>query len=213
MIYILSEKHFEGAENIPCIQIKFIDKKVDLRDFDALVFSSKNGVEAIERVNQKWKKIPAYSIGQGTSVAITHYQGNLVYQAKNSYGDDFAQEIAYMLKDKKTLFLRAKVVTSSLSDIIEDAGVDLSQEIVYETVCADCPTLKKPEEGAIMIFSSPSTITCFFNCFSWDESYQAVVIGTRTASYMPKDVPFVLSPKQSIPDCINLAQKLSKKPL
>jgi uroporphyrinogen-III synthase len=213
MIYILSEKKFDGAENIPCIQIKFINKSIDLSSFDALIFSSKNGVEAIERINKEWRNIPSYSIGQGTSIAISHYHGDLVYEAKNSYGDDFAQEIKQLLKDKKTLFLRAKVVTSSLGDILLNAGVDLKQEVVYETVCGVCDSLKKPQKGSIMIFSSPSTIACFFRCFTWDDSYQAVVIGTRTASFMPKDVPFVLSAKQTIPDCINLAQKLSKKAL
>ncbi len=213
MIYILSEKKFDGAENIPCIQIKLLDKSIDLSTYEALIFSSKNGVEAIERLNSAWRDIPSYSIGQGTSQAIYHYKGDLVYEAKNSYGDDFAQEIQTELKGKKTLFLRAKVVTSSLVDILLKAGVALEQEVVYETLCGECSSLQKPEKGAIMIFSSPSTIDCFFRCFSWDESYQAVVIGTRTASYMPKDVPFVLSPKQTIPDCIYLAQKLSKKAL
>jgi len=210
MIYILSEKNFEETENIPCIQIKFIAKELDLSDFDALVFSSKNGVEAIERVNTDWRDIPAYSIGQGTSSAIRDYGGDLVYEAKNSYGNDFAQEIQTLLKGKKTLFLRAKVVTSSLSSILKDAGVLLFEEVVYETVCGDCSTLKTPEKDAIMIFSSPSTIECFFQCFSWDESYKAIVIGNVTASYMPDHVPFMKAPKQTIGSCIALAQSISQ---
>ena len=213
MIYILSQKIFEGAENIPCIMIEYKEKKIDLSEVDALIFSSKNGVYALDAINPTWKDIPSYAIGSGTGAAIENLGGTMVYSARSSYGDDFAKEIKMALKGKKALFLRPVVVTSSLNTILEEAGVLLSQEIVYETKCAPCHTLKKPELGAIMIFSSPSTITCFFNCFTWDESYQAVVIGDVTASYMPKDVSFRKSPKQSIPSCIELANRLSKKSL
>ena len=213
MIYILSEKVYDGAENLPSIMIEFKDNFVSLEGYDALVFSSKNGVKAIEKINPKWKKIPAYSIGQGTSQAIVELGGEVVYSARSSYGDDFAREIRERLSGKRVLFLRAKVVTSSLNTILKEAGVLLEEAVVYETKCTPCHELKRPEKGAIMIFSSPSTIECFFHCFSWDESYQAVVIGDKTASFMPKNITYQQAQKQTIPSCIELAQKLSKKAL
>jgi len=213
VIYILSEKRYEDASNLPVILIKHISKKLDLTSFDALIFSSKNGVIATDKLTSSWKNIPSYSIGSGTSKEIEKRGGNIVYEARSSYGDDFASEIKERLSGKKVLFLRAKVVTSSLNTILEDAGVLLHQEVVYETVCAECESLKAPEKNSVIIFSSPSTIECFFKCFTWDESYQAVVIGDKTASYMPKELPFEMSPKQSIPSCIELSKILSKKPL
>jgi len=208
MIYILSEKEFTGATNLPCIMIEYKEKAIDLDDFDALIFSSKNGVNALDNITSAWKSIPAYAIGSGTQKAIDDLGGNAVFTARNSYGDAFAKEIKEMLKEKKALFLRPVVVTSSLNTILEEAGVLLRELVVYETKCAPCDTLARPKEGAIMIFSSPSTIKCFFNCFAWDDSYQAVVIGDVTASYMPKDVPFRKASKQTIPSCIELAKTL-----
>ncbi len=213
MIYILSEKQFDGAENLPCIMIEYKEKEINLSDYDALIFSSKNGVYALDKINPLWRDIPSYAIGSGTATAIENLRGNVVYSARSSYGDDFAKEIRDTLKGKKALFLRPVVVTSSLNTILEEAGVFLSQEVVYETKCAPCDTLKKPKIGAIIIFSSPSTISCFFNCFTWHESYQAVVIGDVTASAMPKNVSFRKSIKQTIPSCIELANTLSKKAL
>jgi uroporphyrinogen-III synthase len=207
MIYILSQKEYEGAYNLPCIEIEYKDVSLSLKDYDALIFSSKNGVLALDRLEVLYKDIPIYSIGSGTSKALKS-DTNLVYEAKNSYGDDFAQEIKERLSGKKALFLRAKVVTSKLNKILKDAGVMLDEIVVYETKCADCSSLKTPEKGSIIIFSSPSTIECFFRCFEWDESFKAVVIGKVTASYMPKEVDFHLSDKQSIPSCIELAKTL-----
>ncbi len=208
-IYILSDKRFDGADNLPVINIKFLkpSNMKELLDYDALIFSSKNGVEAIDFLDKSWKNLPSYSIGSGTSAILKSLGGNLVYSAKSSYGDDFAKEISHLLKGKKVLFCRAKVVTSSLNQILLDAGVFLDEVIVYETVCGNCSTLETPSKKSTIIFSSPSTIKCFFRCFSWDDSYRAIVIGKRTASYMPKEIVYDMSNKQTIDACIKLAKQ------
>jgi len=201
-IYILSEKKFENAKNLPCIVINYFQKDVDLSKYEALIFTSKNSVEAIDRLDKSWREIPSFSIGSGTSLIIKNSGGKLVYEAKNSYGDEFAKEIKKRLEGKKVLFLRAKKVTSKLNQILLNSGVKLEEEIVYESVCNDCKNLQKPENGSCIVFSSPSTIECFFNCFSWDSSFKAVVIGKVTERFMPKDVPYTLSDEQNIPSCI-----------
>jgi len=211
LIYILSEKKYKDASNLPVILIKHLSKKIDLTPYDALIFSSKNGVIAIDKLTEKWKDIPSYSIGSGTSKEIENRGGKIVYEARSSYGDDFAQEIKERLSGKKALFLRAKVVTSSLNTILKDAGVLLDEEIVYETVCAECDSLTKPPKNSFIIFSSPSTIECFFRCFLWDDSYTAVVIGHKTASFMPSHVTYEMAPKQTIPSCVELSKILRKK--
>lgn len=207
-IYILSEKKFDGAKNLPVIQIKFLQPSniKKLSKYDALVFSSKSGVEAIDLIDKSWKSLPSYSIGSGTSGLLKNLGGHLVYSAKSSYGDDFAQEITQMLKGKRVLFCRAKVVTSSLNKILLDAGVLLDEAVVYETVCGNCSDFVVPPPKSTIIFSSPSTIECFFRCFSWNDSYRAIVIGSRTASYMPKKIVYEMSDKQTIAACIELAK-------
>ncbi len=214
-IYVLSEKRFAGAKNLPVIVFDYFDdKEITLQPYDALIFTSKNGVIAIDRINACWRAKEIYSIGSGTSKAVRELGGNVVYEAKSSYGDRFAEEIREQLAGKKVLFARPETVTSNLNTILRNAGVDLEEEIVYRTRCNDCDKLTPPPEGAYIIFSSPSTIECFFRCFSWQSDWHAVVIGEKTASYMPKEIPFVMSKKQTIPDCIALAQQMiaSEKP-
>jgi len=212
-IFVLSDKKFEGAKNLPVIKFNFFNKKIDLSNYQALVFTSKNGVEAIDRIDKSWRKIPSFSIGKGTSKEIRKKGGNLVFTASSSYGDDFAEEIVPLLKNKRVLFLRAKEVTSSLNKILKDNGVRLDEEIVYETVCNECDKLSSPPENSVIIFSSPSTVRCFFKCFEWKESYEAVVIGKKTASFMPDNIKYFLSDEQTIDSCIKFAGKLRKKSL
>jgi uroporphyrinogen-III synthase len=208
-IYILSPKQYAGAENLPVIVFDYFDKEIDLSPYDALIFTSKNGVLALEEINPLWRSKEIYSIGSGTTRAVKALGGNVVYEARSSYGDNFAEEIKTHLAGKKVLFLCPKVVTSHLNTILRDAGVDLDEEVIYETKCNDCEKLHIPEKGSYIIFSSPSTIECFFKCFTWDESYTAIVIGEKTASYMPEAISFVMSPKQTIDACIAVAEQKS----
>ena len=93
MIYLLSKKEYSGATNLPVILTKNFTLDIDISHYEALIFSSKNGVLALEANRVKWRDIPVYSIGSGTSSVIKELGGNLVYEARNSYGDSFADEI------------------------------------------------------------------------------------------------------------------------
>lgn len=207
-VYTLSYKKFEGAKNLPLIRIEFLNKKIKLDDYDALIFTSKNGVEAIDKINPKWKDKECYSIGEGTSKIMVEKGVKPAYTAKSSYGDDFAKEIKDKLKNKKTLFLKAKIVLSSLPQILKEARVDLYEEIVYKTKCNDCKNLKPPKNNSVIIFSSPSTVECFLRCFKWHESYKAVAIGKKTASFIPGHINYSISPKMTMIACIDFAKEL-----
>ncbi len=210
-IYILSQKPFTGAKNLPVIVFDYYDVDIDLSKYDALIFTSKNGVIALDKITPLWKSMNIYSIGSGTSKAIQELGGKIVYEAKSSYGDHFAKEIEKKLAKKSVLFLRPKIVTSNLNSILQKAGVFLDEVVIYETKCNDCQKLSKPPAGSYIIFSSPSTIECFLNCFEWDESYQAVVIGEKTASFMPSNIPYILSKQQTIDACIALSKEKTDK--
>ena len=210
-IYLLSDTFHEGVVNLPQIKVTCKDIELDLTPYDALIFSSKNGVNAIENINKKWRKIPAYAIGNPTAKTVTKLDGNLVYAAKSSYGDDFAKEIYPKLKGKKVLFLRAKKVLSNLENILKDSGVDLKSEVVYETTCTDKKSLHVEDKNSVFIFSSPSTVECFFSQYKWKEDYIAVCIGNVTARAFPYTISLHMSKIQTIPACIKLAKTLIKQ--
>ncbi len=207
-IYLLNDDKYDDAINLPMIKINFFQKRIDLEPFDALIFTSKNGVRAINKIDKNWIHKEIYSIGQGTSKEIKKFRANLVYTARSSYGDTFALEIREKLKNKKVLFLRAKEVTSKLNKILIEADIELYEEIVYETTCRvykDEVFLKK---NSTIIFTSPTTVKCFFKNFKWDKSYKAVSIGSVTANFVPDYVDNTVSQKQTIANCIKLAKSI-----
>ncbi|MCF6172235.1 MAG: uroporphyrinogen-III synthase [Campylobacteraceae bacterium] len=207
-IYLLNNDKFENVINLPIIKINFFCKEVNLDLYDAIIFTSKNGVRSINKINDKWKDKEIYSIGQGTSKEIKLHNATQTYTAKNSYGDDFAQEIKDSLKGKKVVFLRAKKVTSSLNTILKDLGIDLDEITIYETICEEYSGQKKPEKNSVIIFTSPSTIKCFFKNFTWDESYKAVVIGKVTAKAMPEGINIFYAKDQTVKSCVCRAKSI-----
>lgn len=207
-IYLLNDDKYENVTNLPMIKINFFQKKIDLKSYDALIFTSKNGVRAIDKIDKNWIKKEIYSIGEGTSKEIKKYNANLVYTAKSSYGNSFALEIKERLKNKKVLFLRAKVVTSKLNKILKEADIKLDEEIVYETTCRYYEEEKLIDKNSIIIFTSPTTVNCFFENFKWDKNYKAVSIGKVTANSVPSYVNNIVSEKQTIINCIKIARTL-----
>ncbi len=207
-IYLLSDTFHEGVVNLPQIKVTYCDIDLDLTPYEALIFSSKNAVKAIENINKNWQKIPVYAIGNPTANEVKKLDGNLVYISNSSYGDDFAQEIFPKLKGKRVLFLRAKKVLSNLENILKDNEINLKSEVVYETTCKEKKPLHVASENSVFIFTSPSTVECFFSHYDWEEKYIAVCIGNVTAEALPRDISLYVSKMQTIQACIELAKTL-----
>jgi uroporphyrinogen-III synthase len=209
-IYLLSDSYHEGVINLPQIKINFIRQDINFFYYDALIFTSKNSVKAIEKFSKDWKKLPAYSIGKATSKAILDFGGELVYESKKAYGDEFAKELAPLLKGKRVLFLRAKEVLSDLEQILKDNSVLLYSKVVYETVCENFVPFEF-ENNSLFIFTSPSTVKCFFKNYNWREDFTAVCIGKVTSKALPLHVKRYISKKQTIKASIEFAKTLIKQ--
>ena len=210
-IYLLSDTHHKGVINLPQIELAYRDIKIDLNSYEALIFSSKNAVKAIDKINKNWRKIPSYAIGKQTANMIEQLSGRVEFIASNSYGDLFAQEVSKNLQNKKTLFLRAKKVVSDLENILKKSGVDISSIIVYETLCRQKIALRAEEEKKVFIFTSPSTVECFFSNYEWHKNYSAICIGDVTAKALPDGISSHVSSSQTIKACIELAKTIIKQ--
>ncbi|MDN5053393.1 uroporphyrinogen-III synthase [Aliarcobacter butzleri] len=206
-IYLLNEQKHEGIENLEVFQIEYIKSDVDLKKYDALVFTSKNGVKAINSFNQDWKNIPSYAIAQKTANTIIKLGGVVEFIGNSGHGNDFAYELENVLKDKKVLYVKALKTVSNLPNILKENGIFLDEIIAYKTSCKKSNIIL--EENSIFIFTSPSSVECFFKQYLWKNSYKAIVIGKTTAEFLPSNVNYEISSQTSVEECIKLAKQLS----
>ncbi|MDN5107893.1 uroporphyrinogen-III synthase [Aliarcobacter butzleri] len=206
-IYLLNEQKHENVENLEVFQIEYIKSDIDLKKYDALVFTSKNGVKAINSFNQDWKNIPSYAIAQKTANTIIKLGGVVEFIGNSGHGNDFAYELKNVLKDKKVLYVKALKTVSNLSNILKENGIFLDEIIAYKTSCKKSNIIL--EENSIFIFTSPSSVECFFKQYLWKNSYKAIVIGKTTAEFLPSNINYEISSQTSVEECIKLAKQLS----
>ena len=207
-IVLLSNSYVKGVINLPIFEIEYLDLSFDISKYDALIFTSKNAIYSLDKSKLNCKEILSYAIAVKTAEILKKHNANLVFTGVNSHGDKFANELIPLLKNKKTLYVRGEKIVSNLSSILKENQVDLDEQIVYKTICSSNKT-KVLNKNSIIIFTSPSSVNCFFNKYSWDSSYIAIAIGQTTAKYLPENIKFYISNLQSIEACIYLAKQIS----
>jgi uroporphyrinogen-III synthase len=204
-IFLLNNVKYEGVENIELFSIEYLPKKIDLSKYDALIFTSKNAIYSIDSFNKQWKDIPSYAIASKTAEIIEKYNGNLIFTGKKSHGDDFAHELIDVLKEKRVLYLKAQKTVSNLTNILKENNIDIDEQVIYKTSCKDVDITL--QNNSVFIFTSPSTVECFFNKFTWNDTYKAIAIGKTTAKYFPTEINYKVSSLTSIDECIKLAKE------
>ncbi len=209
-IYLLSPTPVEGVVNMPMIEFVTYEQEIDFSPFDALIFTSKQGVKALDEItSRKWREIPAAAIGKMTADEIKKRGGEVIFIASKAYGDTLAKELVEKFGSYKWLYPRPKVVASKIVQDLRSAGVQVEERVIYETVCKSYAKGDAPERGAVLIFTSPSIVNCFLQNFEWSESYTAVAIGKKTALAFPKNIEPLISPSQSIEDTIEFAKRIA----
>lgn len=207
-IYLLNNIPFEGVENLEVFKIEFIPSSIDLKEFDSLIFTSKNAIYSLDSFNKDWKKMDSFAIAPKTSNVIVNQGGKAVFTGKSSHGNEYAKELIPLLKNKKCLYIRAKKVVSNLVTILKENDIDISELITYKTVCNVDSLDIKIEDDSIVIFTSPSSVNCFFKKYKWNKTLKAIAIGKTTSKYLPENINFEISPNTSIEECIKLAKKI-----
>jgi len=207
-IYILSDKQIKHTKNIPVIDIQYKKQKIDLKGYDALIFTSKNAVKALASMDKSWKKLPSYAIAPQTAKVIKTLGGKLQLVGNEHHGDEFAKEIKSELKGKKVLYIGGAKIVSNLVNILKDSGVECDSLVIYETICKEYKKKIKIPKNSTIIFSSPSTIECFLKNIKWDESYTAISIGHTTAKFFPDYIKPIIAENTSLESCVKKALEL-----
>ena len=207
-IYLLSPLVKENTIALPMISFSLNVDTLDVSSYDYLMFTSKQAVKSADILNPTWKKIPCLAIGEATAQQIKELGGIVAYQPQSFYGQSLSLAIVERFQDKNILYIRPKKISFDSKGFLAHAGVELKEQIVYETICKTYLNQDKPSKNAIIIFTSPSTIHCFFKNFSWDYTYTAIVIGESTRNHLPDDVKYVVAKKPTIDACIEKAQEI-----
>src|SRR5574344_1722607 len=106
-IYLRNKQNSDGVENFEVFEIKYLKFDLDLKKYDALVFTSKNAIFSLEENGIHWKSVPSYVIAPKTADIAKKIGANIAFIGFSGHGNDFANELITYLKDKKAVYVRA----------------------------------------------------------------------------------------------------------
>ncbi len=206
-IYLLNNQKFDDVVNLEVFKVQSLKFEIDLEPYDALVFTSKSAIYALEDNKIDWKHKDSYVIAEATSKIAKDFGANVVFAGKDGHGNEFARELIPHLKNKKTLYIKASKTVSNLPEILRENKIDVDELVSYDTVCNKNLKEELLEDNSTIIFTSPSSVECFFKKFSWNSSFKAIVIGKTTSLYLPKEVEnYKISSNTSVKECVELAK-------
>ena len=210
MIYLISNTPFddESVEKISLCDIKFNKFNIDLSEFDALIVTSKNGINSLKFNSIILADILVFAIGKATALSCKEFGFTKIYEAQNSHGSEFGAEILGKLYGKRVLFIKAKETISNLDIYFNQNGIDISVIDGYENLILKKDMSSKPKSNSILIFTSPINVRAFIQNLGWDDSYKAVAIGKATAQALKPYTDPIISKSQTIKDCVELAKSL-----
>lgn len=210
MIYLISNTPFddESVEQISLCDIKFNKFNIDLSEFDALIVTSKNGINSLKFNSIILADILVFAIGKATALSCREFGFTQIYEAQNSHGSEFGAEILEKLYGKRVLFIKAKETISNLDIYFNQNGIDISVIDGYENLILKKDISSKPKSNSILIFTSPINVRAFIQNLGWDDSYKAVAIGKATAQALKPYTDPIISKSQTIKDCVELAKSL-----
>ena len=208
-IYLTSPLKKEGTIHLPMISFRIIKREIDFGDCDTLMFTSKQAVASADEIDPSWRGYPSIAIGGATAAEIEKRGGTVLHTPDDFYGESLAEDVARLFRDRRVLYLRPKKISFDSRTYLASKGIDLREDIIYETSCRRYERSDAPSPGSIVIFTSPSTIHCFLDNFGWSDTYTAVVIGRATLEHLPPGSDYIVSDIPRIDACVDAAKKHS----
>ncbi|ADN09829.1 uroporphyrinogen-III synthase [Sulfurimonas autotrophica] len=207
-IYLFSISSHPDAISINSLDITFLQPEIDFSKYDYLIITSKQASKALQEYNKKeYINKPALCISKQSAKSFEDLGGQ-VLAVGGGYGDNLIEQIKSFPKEKKWLYLRAKIVASDFVFTCKEDGYVIGEKVVYESDCSGAIDNVTVQDDAVLIFTSPSSVKCFLKNHSLLHTHKIIVIGKTTAKAIPKNCSYILSDETTIESCMQIAHSL-----
>ena len=207
-IYLFSISSHPDAISINSLEIKFLKPDINFSDYDYMIITSKQAVNALTQYEtSKFLDKKALCISEQSALSYKKINGKILTVGAG-YGDDLINILQKYPKNTKWLYLRAKKIASNFTTICNKNGYNIAEKIVYESDCSSDILKSSATKGAILIFTSPSSVKCYMKNNTISQFDTIIVIGHSTAKVLPKNVNYHVANETNIQNCIDLAHSL-----
>lgn len=159
---------FIHVEGVPTKE--FRQQKINLLDFNAVIFTSRNAVDHYFRAAEETRvKVPDdmkyFCISESTAFYLQKY---IVYRKRKIFvGQQTFSDLVTVIKkykDSKFLLPCSDILRPDIPALLEQNGINYAPATLYRTVCSDLSDLKDVNYD-VLVFFSPSGIKSLYQNF------------------------------------------------
>jgi uroporphyrinogen-III synthase len=209
-IYLISKTPYEGVIHIPVLSIRFLTPDIDFSEYEGVVFTSKQGIEALRNYRVDWEKLRCICVSEPTA-EYARTAGARNVEAASGYGVSIPDVLSSKKRSGRWLYLRPEKVASSWTDEARSRGFEIDEAVVYQTRCNPEAITEPIDENGILIFTSPSSVECFLQRHLIFPTHRVVVIGTTTQKALPHGTDAQLSAQTSVASAVELARQIAQE--
>jgi len=208
-IYLFSISSHPDTININSLEITLLHPEIDFTKYDYIIATSKQVFKVLSQYdNKEYRKKKFLCISQATAKSCIA-SGCEVLEIGSGYGDDLSRVITSYSKNLKWLYLRAEKVASNFAKESKKQGYTIDEKIVYISNCSTAIEKISIASHSTLIFTSPSSVKCFYKTHKIDETHKVIVIGESTKKALSSEVMCTISPRVSIDSCVELAKSIN----
>ncbi len=221
----LAEKYGIKVDFRPFIHVEGIDaqefrqSRIDFSKYTAVVLNSRTAIDHYFRMAKELRfTVPDSMKYFCTSEAVALYlQKYVVYRKRKIFfGKQVLSDLIDVMKkhkDEKFLFPCSDANNQAGSTILSEAGYDVTDAIIYKTVCSDLSDLADVNYD-VLVFFSPSGIESLYQNFPdfKQNNTKLAVFGAKTTKAVEdKGLTVNIAPTPEIPSMSMALEKYIKE--
>lgn len=171
-------RSFIHVEGVPAKEFK--KGKINLADFTAVIFTSRNAVDHFFRICEEVRfDVPADMKYFCISETIALYLQKYIQYRKRKifFGKQTATDLAEVLKKhtvEKFLYPCSDVAAEETQKFLNDNGYDFKTAVLFHTVCSDLSDLAEVFYDVIAFYSPSSIHSLFINFSDFKQNFTRI---------------------------------------
>jgi uroporphyrinogen-III synthase len=207
-------RSFIHVEGVPAKE--FRKEKINLGDFTAVIFTSKNAVDHFFRICEEMRfevssEMKYFCISETIALYLQKY---IQYRKRKIFfGKQTASDLAEVLKknaSEKFLFPCSDVAAEETQKFLTSNGYDFTTAVLFHTVCSDLSDLAEVFYDVIAFFSPSSINSLFINFPDFKQNFTRIAAFGATTHKAVIDNGLILNIPAPTPEAPSMTMALEQ---
>jgi uroporphyrinogen-III synthase len=207
--------HVEGVDSK-----EFRSQKVNLSDFGAVIFTSRNAVDHFFRIAEEMRynvpdTLKYFCMSESTAYYLQKY---VVYRKRKIFhGRQRIEDLMPLIKKhkgEKFLLPCSDILKKEIPDTLESNNINFAKAMLYRTVCSDLSDLENVNYDVLVFFSPAGIASLFENFPNFKQNNTRIAVFGATTAKAAEEAGLeinIAAPKPEAPSMTMALEQYIKK--